>query len=137
MKINKCYLNLKNINFINKMNKYYLNWKLFAIQIILVMVVIDMIYSACWFKWDSFFDKNKTIFIHSDWSNASNTKIAKNVKDEFVNKLKALKLIAYNGKIPTNNMITSKSLKYPCFWTCNVDAHVIDWIYNWLKSIFQ
>jgi len=49
-----------NINFINKIlfelkiNKYYLNWKLFAIQIILVMVVIDMIYGACRSKWDFF-----------------------------------------------------------------------------------
>jgi len=39
--------------------------------------------------------------------------------------------------MPTNNMIKSKSPKYPCFRICNVDAQIIDWICNWLMSIFQ
>jgi len=41
-------------------------------------------------------------------------------------KLTALKLIAYNGKMPTNNMIKPKSSKYSYFWICNVDAQIID-----------
>ena len=63
--------------------------------------------------------------------------IAKNVKGESANKLTTPKLIAYNGKMPTNNMIKSKSPEYPCFWICNVDAKIIDWICDWLKLIFQ
>jgi len=47
--------------------------------------------------------------------------IAKNVKGEYANKLTTLKLIAYNDKMPTNNMI-----KYPSFWICNVDTQIID-----------
>jgi len=39
--------------------------------------------------------------------------------------------------MPTNNMIKSKPSKYPCFRICNVDAQIIDWICNWLMSIFQ
>jgi len=39
-------------------------------------------------------------------------KIGKNIKDESANKLTTLKLIAYNGKIPTNNLIKSKSPEY-------------------------
>jgi len=39
--------------------------------------------------------------------------IAKNVKDESTNKLTTPKLIAYNGKMPTNDMIKSKSPEYP------------------------
>jgi hypothetical protein len=35
--------------------------------------------------------------------------IAKNVKVETANKLTTPKLIAYNDKMPTNNMIKSKS----------------------------
>jgi len=77
------------------------------------------------------------IFIHSDWSNASDIKVAKNVKDEYATKLKAPKLIVDDNKMSTNNMIKSKSLKYTCFWICNVDSQFIDWICNWLKSIFQ
>ncbi|KEH34506.1 hypothetical protein MTR_3g467540 [Medicago truncatula] len=38
--------------------------------------------------------------------------IAKNVKDESANKLTSSKLIACNGKMPTNNMIKSKSPEY-------------------------
>jgi len=34
-------------------------------------------------------------------------------------------------------MIKSKSLKYTCFWICNVDTKFIDWICNWRKLIFQ
>jgi len=53
--------------------------------------------------------------------------IAKNVKGKFVNKLTTFKLITYNDKMPTdNNMIKSKSLEYPYFWICNVDAQIID-----------
>ena len=40
--------------------------------------------------------------------------IAKNINGETTNKLTTSKLIAYNDKIPTNNMINSKSLKYSC-----------------------
>ena len=39
--------------------------------------------------------------------------IPKNVKSEVVNKLTAPKLIAYNGKMHTNNMIKSKSPECP------------------------
>jgi len=53
---------------------------------------------------------------------------SQNVKGESVNKLTTSKLIAYNDKMPTNNMIKSKSPKYPCFRICNVNAK----IYNWL-----
>ena len=60
--------------------------------------------------------------------------IAKNVKDETANKLTASKLIAYNGKMPTNNMIKSKSPEYPCFQICNIDVQIIDWICNWLTE---
>jgi len=52
--------------------------------------------------------------------------IVKNVKGESANKLTAPKLIAYNSKMPTNNMIKSKSLEYPCFWICNVEAQIIN-----------
>jgi hypothetical protein len=52
--------------------------------------------------------------------------IAKKVKGESANKLTAPKLIAFNGKMATNNMIKSKSPEYPCFWICNVDAQIID-----------
>ena len=48
--------------------------------------------------------------------------IAKNVKGESANKLTAPKLIVYNDKMPTYNMIKCKSPEYPCFWICNVDA---------------
>jgi len=54
-----------------------------------------------------------------------------------MNKLTAPKLIAYNSKMPINNMIKSKPLKYSCFRICNVDAKIIDWICNWLMWIFQ
>jgi hypothetical protein len=52
--------------------------------------------------------------------------IAKNVNGESANKLTTPKLIAYNGKMPTNNKIKPKSSEHPCFWICNVDAHIID-----------
>jgi len=54
------------------------------------------------------------------------TNMAKNVKDEFVNKLTTPKLIAYSGKMPTNNMIKYKPPKYPYFRICNVDTQIID-----------
>ena len=41
--------------------------------------------------------------------------IVKNVKCESANKLTFPKLIAYNNKIPTNNVIKSKSPEYTCF----------------------
>lgn len=41
-------------------------------------------------------------------------------------KLMTLKLIAYNDKIPTNNMIKFKSPKYSYFTICNVDTQMID-----------
>jgi len=53
-------------------------------------------------------------------------KIAKNVKDESANKLTTPKLIAYNAKMPTNNMIKSKSPEYSCFRIYNVDVQMID-----------
>ena len=56
----------------------------------------------------------------------SHTNIAKNLKGESLNKLTTPKLIAYNDKMPTNNMIKFKSLKFPCFRICNVDAQIID-----------
>ena len=49
-------------------------------------------------------------------------KIAKNIESESANKLTAPKLITYNDKMPTNNMINYKSLKYTCFRIINVDA---------------
>jgi len=52
--------------------------------------------------------------------------IAKNVKGESANKLTTPKLIAYNDKMPTNNMLKSKSTEYSCFQICNVDAQIID-----------
>jgi len=52
--------------------------------------------------------------------------IAKNIKDESTNKIIAPKLIAYNGKMPTQNMMKSKSPEYPCFRICNVDVQIID-----------
>jgi len=42
--------------------------------------------------------------------------IAKNVNGESTNKLTTTKLIAYGDKMPKNNMINSKSPKYPYFW---------------------
>jgi len=56
----------------------------------------------------------------------SNTNIAKNVNDESANKLTTPKLITFNDKMPTNNMIISKSPKFLCFRICNVDAQIID-----------
>jgi len=56
----------------------------------------------------------------------SNTNIVKNVNDESANKLTPQKLIAYNNKMPTNNMIKSKSPKLSCFRFYNVDAQIID-----------
>ena len=84
-----------------------------------------------------FYWKNKTIFIHSNWWSTSDTNIAKNVKGGYANKVTTPKLIAYNNKMLTNNIIKSKSLKYPCLRICNVYAQIIDWICNWLMSIFQ
>jgi len=69
--------------------------------------------------------QNKTISIHSNRYSTSDTNIAKNVNSESANKLTAPKLIAYNGKMPTNNMIKPKSPKYPCFRICNVDVQII------------
>jgi len=58
--------------------------------------------------------------------------IAKNFKNgESVNKLTTPKLIAYNGKMHTNNMIKSKSPKCLCLLICNVDVQIIDWIWSW------
>jgi hypothetical protein len=57
--------------------------------------------------------------------------IAKNIKGEYANKLATLKLIAYNNKMPTNNMIRSKSWEYSCFCICNVDVQVIGSIWSW------
>jgi len=42
-----------------------------------------------------------------------------------MNKFTAPKLIAYNGKMPINNMIKSKPSKYSYFRICNVDAQII------------
>jgi len=61
--------------------------------------------------------------------------IVKYVKDETANILTTSKLIAYHDKMPTNNMIKSKSPEYPCFWICNVDVQIIDWICNWLTEV--
>jgi len=63
--------------------------------------------------------------------------IPKNVKGESANKLTTSKLIAYNGKMHTNNTIKSKSPEYPCLWICNIDTQIIDWICDWLTLIFQ
>jgi len=52
--------------------------------------------------------------------------IAKNVKGKSPNKLTTPKFIAYNGKMPINNMIKSKSPEYSCFRMYNVDAQIID-----------
>jgi len=83
-----------------------------------------------------FFYKSKFIFIHIRYNKIIN--IAKNVKRESVNKVTTPKLIAYDGKMPTNTMIKSKSPEYLCFRICNVDAQIIDWICNWLTElIFQ
>jgi len=84
--------------------------------------------------------KNKLIFIYLKWeyiryNNIFN--IAKNVKGKSANKLTTLKLITYNGKMPTINMINSKSPKYMWFRICNVYAQIIYWICIWLKLIFQ
>jgi len=48
--------------------------------------------------------------------------IAKNVNGKSANKPITPKLIAYNDKIHTNNIIKSKSREYSCFWICNVDT---------------
>jgi len=53
--------------------------------------------------------------------------ITKNVNDESANKLTSPMLIAYNDKMHTNNMIKSKSPKYPCFQVNNIDIQIIDW----------
>jgi len=63
--------------------------------------------------------------------------VTKNVKSKFASKLTTFKLITYNGKIPTNNMIKSKSQEYSWFRICNVDVHIIDWKSDQLKLIFQ
>jgi hypothetical protein len=52
--------------------------------------------------------------------------VTKNKNDESANKLTTFKVIAYNGKMPTNNMIKLKSPQCPCFWICNVDVQIID-----------
>jgi len=80
----------------------------------------------------------KTIFIHSfKLLEYIRINIAKNVNDESAKKLTSPKLIAYNDKMPTNNMIKSKSPEHLCFWIYNVGIQIIDWIYDWLKLIFQ
>jgi len=48
--------------------------------------------------------------------------IAKNIMGESANNLTTPKLIAYKGKMLTNNMIKSKTLEYSCFQICNVDV---------------
>ena len=64
-------------------------------------------------------------------------KIAKNKKDESVNKLTTSMLIAENGKVlkPTH-MTIFKSLKYPGLRICNVDdSKVFDLICTGSKLI--
>jgi len=56
----------------------------------------------------------------------SDTNIVKHVNGESANKLTAPKLIAYNNKMCTNNMVKLESPKYSCFRICNVDAQIID-----------
>jgi len=51
--------------------------------------------------------------------------IVKNVNDKSMNKLIAFKLITYNEKILTNNMIKSKCTKYSCLYIGNVDIQII------------
>ena len=41
--------------------------------------------------------------------------IAKKINGESANKLTTPKLITYNDKLPTNNMIKFKSTEYSCF----------------------
>jgi len=48
--------------------------------------------------------------------------IVKNINGESVNKLTTLKLIAYNDKMPTDNMIKSKSPEYSYFQIYNVNV---------------
>jgi hypothetical protein len=53
----------------------------------------------------------------------------KNVEDESANKLTSSELIiAYNGKMPTNNMIKLRWSEYTCLWICKVDAQIVDWL---------
>jgi len=52
--------------------------------------------------------------------------IAKNINGESANKPTTPMLITYNDKMPTNNMIKSKSSKYSNFQICNVDVQIID-----------
>jgi hypothetical protein len=47
-------------------------------------------------------------------------------KDESMNKLATPKLIAYNVKMPTNNMIKSKLPEYSCSRICNINTQIID-----------
>ena len=51
--------------------------------------------------------------------------IVKNVKGESANKLTTSKLITYNIKMPTNNMIKFRLPEYSCFLICNI-AQIID-----------
>jgi len=97
----------------------------------------DIIFSSV-YSIKSYFFWQKQNDIHSFKSiKYINTNIAKNVNGESANKLTSSKLIAYYGKMPTNNMIKPKSPKYPYFRICNVDVQIIGWICNWLMSIFQ
>ena len=52
--------------------------------------------------------------------------IAKNVNDETANKLITFMLIAYNGKMTTNNMIKSKSPKSATLKSKSLIESVID-----------
>ena len=82
-----------------------------------------------------FFDKIKTMFIHSNrWITSFST--AKNVKDESVNKLTASKLIAYNGVMPTKIYDKIKVTRIPMppdlqRWCSNL------WLNNWYFNMNQ
>jgi len=57
--------------------------------------------------------QNKTMLMHLNWESTSTKinhifNIVKNIKDEYASKFTTSKLIIYNDKIPTNNIIKSK-----------------------------
>jgi len=54
-----------------------------------------------------FFEKNKIIFIHLN-GKITPFNTAKNIKNEYVNKLTTSKLIAYNGIMPTKIYVKIK-----------------------------
>jgi len=81
-----------------------LHFALWSVRVQCVQPSLKYVYVPLLLNFYFIFYKNKTIFIHSNWQSTS-FDIPKNVNGESTNKFVAPKFIAYDDKMPTNNMI--------------------------------